>query len=158
MKQLLLAAWSIVFFACTNKDSFTQEQKEKVKQQVATMFDQYYKDMKNKGLMSEFSYLDHSEDFFWVPSNFHSPLTYDSVKTIITANAQATQYVDFRWQSLTIYPLTPSVATYAGVVTGIVIDTAQIENHVKLLESGTVIKRKDGWKLLSGQSRVLNAN
>jgi len=158
MKQLLLVALPIVLFACTNKDNFTHEQKEEVKQEVAIMFEQYYKDMKNKGLMSEFNYLDHSEDFFWVPPNFHSPLTYDSVKTIITANARATQLADFRWQSLTIYPLTPSVATYAGVVTGIVIDTAQIENHVKLLESGTVIKRKDGWKLLSGQSRILNAN
>jgi len=36
------------------------------------------------------------------------------------------------------------------------IDTSGIKSSAIIIESGTVIKRSDGWKLLSGQSAILN--
>jgi len=38
------------------------------------------------------------------------------------------------------------------------IDTSGVKSSVQIIESGTVIKRKDGWKLLSGQSATLTTN
>ena len=40
---------------------------------------------------------------------------------------------------------------------GQTIDTAGIESNVLIIESGTLIKRGDGWKLLSGQSAILDS-
>jgi hypothetical protein len=34
-------------------------------------------------------------------------------------------------------------------------DTSGIINNIKMIESGTLILRKDGWKLLSGQSATM---
>ncbi len=55
-----------------------------------------------------------------------------------------------------MFPLSEKIANYSGIVKGSMIDTSGIKASVLIIESGTVIKRLDGWKLLSGQSAVLN--
>jgi len=105
--------------------------------------------------MSEFKYLDNSKDFFWVPPGFNSPLSYDSVRIIIEANAKAIQSVNYKYDTLFINPLSFTIANYSAIVSGNLIDTAGIISPVRLIESGVLIKREDGWKLLSGQSAML---
>jgi hypothetical protein len=77
------------------------------------------------------------------------------VRTILSTAAPAFKEVEFHWDTLTIFPLAPDIATYQGLVVGSMTDTANTIFPVRILESGTVIKRVDGWKLLSGQSRSL---
>ena len=119
------------------------------------MLDNYHDDIKKGGLTAEFKYLDDSEDFFWVPPGYESALTYDSVKTILETNASNFRNVEFHWDVLQIFPLTNEIVNYAGIVGGQLTDTSNNSIIVSIIESGTLIKRHDGWKLLSGQSANL---
>ena len=131
--------------------------KAQVVQEVAQMLADYHTDIREGGLTMEFKYLDDSPDFFWVPPGYTSALNYDSVKTILEGNALAYQAIDFRWDTLDIIPLSNEIATYAGIVSGTMLDTAGVVAKVRMIESGTLIRRPEGWKLLSGQSAALPA-
>jgi len=77
------------------------------------------------------------------------------VHAILERNAPAFKQIQFHWDTLTIIPLSHDIATYHGTVGGSMTDMAGRTSPVLILESGTVIKRQDGWKLLCGQSRSL---
>jgi hypothetical protein len=119
------------------------------------MFHQYHAAIKREGLTGEFKYLDHSPEFYWVPPEFSSALNYDQVRAILTQNAPTLRSVSFEWKSLDIYPLSNSIATFTGIVNGSTVDTSGRSQTMSLIESGTVIKRETGWKLLCGQTSLL---
>ncbi len=127
--------------------------KPQVKSAVESMLQGYFDDIRQSGLTAEFAYLDSTEDFFWVPPGYGSSLDYDSVRTILEYNAAAFTSVSFNWEKLDIYPLSGEIATYTGVVRGKIVDTSGMQSNVHMIETGTAIKRKGGWKILSGQSR-----
>lgn len=141
--------------SCGPSSSHNSINRQEVINGVNEMFDGYFNDIKAHGLTAEFKYLDNSSDFFWVPPGYTSALDYDSVKTILEQNAGAFRSVDYSWETVRIYPLTNETATYTGIVRGVMIDTAGNKQTVALIESGTLIKRADGWKYLCGQTAVL---
>jgi len=122
---------------------------------VREMLDNYHNDIARDGLTAEFKYLDNSSDFFWVPPGYNTALSYDSVRTILEENSKMFHSVMFQWESLQVFPLTNEIPNYTGILKSHMIDTARVESSVTMIESGTLIKREDGWKLLSGQSRLL---
>ncbi|MEQ8425615.1 MAG: hypothetical protein RIA63_12950, partial [Cyclobacteriaceae bacterium] len=69
--------------------------------------------------------------------------------------AKAFKHIEFRWHTLRIVPLSASIVNYTGIVSGTMVDTAGVSSPVSIIESGTIIKRATGWKLLSGQSAAL---
>ena len=148
----------LLFSSCGQTDEIGEKEKAVIVKQVEQMFTNYHDDIRKDGLTAEFKYLDSSADFFWVPPGYNSPLTYDSVKVILNANARMFRSVEFKWKSLKVFPLTYEIANYSGIVEGIMIDTAGVRSSMLIIESGTVIKRPDGWKLLSGQSAVLGTD
>ena len=155
----LILTMVVIGFSCNPKqDTADDFNKESVSREVETMFDNYHLDIKAGGLTAEFKYLDNSSDFFWVPPGYGSALTYDSVRSILEKNAKAFTNIDFHWDTLQIFPISNEVATYSGIVGGTMTDTAGVKSIIKIIESGIVIKRKDGWKLLSGQSAALEAD
>jgi len=145
----------LTLLACGRSVEFTEANKKEVEIEVNEMLDDYLKAMKDEGLLSEFRYLDNSPDFFWVPPGFNSPLSYDSVRTIIEQNAKAIKTVEYKHDSLLIIPLSPTIANYSAILSGHVTDTSGVSIPVRLIESGVAIKREEGWKLLSGQSALL---
>ena len=138
-----------------NSDTLSASEKEQIVLEVQQMFDHYHSDIKTDGLKAEFKYLDKSSDFFWVPPGYESALSYDSVKFILLLNSKIIHSIAFSWDTLQVFPLTGNLANYSGIVNGIMTDSSALKSEFKILESGTLIKRKDGWKLLSGQSRNL---
>lgn len=152
----MIPRYIIVFLlmisACEVQRDFSKDQ---VDEEVREMLDNYFIDIAKRGLTAEFQYLDQSSEFFWVPPGYHTALDYDSVKTILSSNALAYSSVKFKWKTLQVYPLAAEHATYTGVVEGVMIDTANVSSNILLIESGVIIKRADGWKLLSGQSATL---
>ncbi|MDH3648988.1 MAG: hypothetical protein OEQ53_04855 [Saprospiraceae bacterium] len=126
--------------------------KEEVIRDVTIMFDQYHKAIEQEGLTAEFNYLDNSPDFFWVPPGYREALTYDSVRAILQGNANGFTRVEFHWDTLQVFPLSNTIASFTGIVNGVMTDTTGSKSPVHIIESGTVIKRTDGWKLLNGQS------
>lgn len=141
-----------VWVLACNTASYDADQ---VKTEVTTMFDNYHEAVLNQGLTGEFDYLDSSDHFFWIPPGYESALNYDSVRTILKANAPLFSEVHFYWDTLQVFPLSENIATYSGVVLGTMTDLQGMETSVRIIESGTVIKRPDGWKLLCGQSANL---
>ena len=141
--------------SCVKNEGLNAGEKEQIIADVNEMFNNYHSDIKEEGLTAEFKYLDQSSDFFWVPPGYKSALDYDSVYSILVNNAKLFSEVIFEWDTLQIFPLTEEIANYSGIVKGSMTDTSGIVNAVIIIESGTVVKRSDGWKLLSGQSAVL---
>jgi len=142
--------------ACHQNNSDVDLDKEKVISDVQNMLSAYHMAIAQEGLTGEFKYLDESDDFYWVPPGYASPLSYDSVRIILTQNAGKFTSIINHWDTLIIIPLTNEIANYSGVLQSSMTDTSQAVIKVKLIESGTLIKRNDQWKLLSGQSANLN--
>ena len=155
-KKALIVLLAIVFASCSQNENFDGPQKEKIVREVTEMFNDYHNDIKVDGLIAEFNYLDESSDFFWVPPGYNSALSYDSVKSILELNHQSFQSIEFSWDTLQIFPLSDKIASYSGIVHGIMTDTSGLVNTVRIIESGTVIKRGSSWKILNGQSATLN--
>ena len=149
----------LTLFSCKHQtETLNQKDKEIIELEIHQMFDNYHNDIKKDGLKAEFKYLDNSSDFFWVPPGYDSALSFDSVKTILLSNSKFIHSIEFSWDTLQVFPLTHAIANYSGIVNGIMIDSLNTKSTFKIIESGTLIKRKDGWKLLNGQSRNLTAN
>ncbi len=155
MKKLSTLFILFLVYSCTQSEPETAFDKAQITQEVKEMFSNYHRDIKKDGFAAEFPYLDHSDDFYWVPPGYTSALTSDSVETILRQSAHSVKEASFDWETLQIFPLSNTIATYTGVVSGYMIDTAGVTSKVHLIESGTVIKRQGGWKLLCGQSASL---
>ena len=155
-KRIIYVLLIATLTSCSQTKSLNDREKEIVIGEITEMFNNYHSDIKADGLKAEFKYLDESSDFFWVPPGYESTLTYDSVKSILEITHQSFKSVQFRWETLQIFPLSDEIANYSGIVRGIMTDTSGVINTMRIIESGTVIKRPEGWKILSGQSAILN--
>jgi hypothetical protein len=157
MSRFIIAIISILVLSCVKRERSIPDNfdSHKTSAEIREMLDAYHSDMTREGLMAEFKYLDSTDTFFWVPPGYQSALDYDSVRAILEANARAYRSVVFSWDTLQIFPLSNTIATYSGIVNGEMTDTTEQKIRVSIIESGTIIKRADGWKLLCGQSAVL---
>jgi hypothetical protein len=144
------------FFSCNPHSELNESDKVTITYQVNTMLQNYYKDIATYGLKAEFKYLDSSKDFFWVPPGYSLPISYDSVATILRQNAPMFVSIDNSFDSLRIIPLSLNLATYSGRLKSKMIDTTGKAINFSLVETGVIIKRADGWKLLHGQTSILN--
>ena len=157
----MIKQFSGIFFlmaitSCVQADELSESEKQLIINDVTEMFINYHDDIRKDGLTAEFKYLDQSADFYWVPPGYKSALSYDSVRHVLEINAKSFRAIEFDWDTLQVYPLSDKIANYSGIVKGSMTDTSGIKSSVLIIESGTVIKRFDGWKLLSGQSAMLN--
>ncbi|MFD2823158.1 hypothetical protein ACFS5M_05720 [Lacinutrix iliipiscaria] len=156
LKSFILFILSCSLIACSqNNNPLSETEKQKISSEIIEMFNDYHEAIKTEGLVAEFDYLDDSSDFYWVPPGYNSALTIDSVKTILTQNSKFIKSIEFSFESIEIFPLKNTIANYSGIVKGTMIDTSNANTTFRIIESGTLIKRKAGWKLLSGQSRNL---
>ena len=156
IKQIFGIVILMTLTSCSQTDNLNESEKELIISDVIEMFANYHNDIRKDGLTAEFKYLDQSSDFFWVPPGYKSALSYDSVRQILEINAKSFQAIEFNWDTLQVFPLSDKIANYSGIVKGSMIDTSGTKSSVIIIESGTVIKRSDGWKLLSGQYAILN--
>jgi hypothetical protein len=152
---LLFASTWIVLSSCNQHHRLDDSQRKSVENEVKEMLTNYHADVKSGGLAAEFKYLDESDDFFWVPPGFHEPLNYDSISSILNRMAPALSSIHNEFETLKVIPLSDQIATYTARVRSVVTDTAGVTTTTRLHETGVVIKRKDGWRLLNGQTTAL---
>ena len=157
MKYSKLYSFLIIILVLGCKKERTKKlDKTQIVSEIEIMFNDYHEAIKQNGLPAEFDYLDNSNDFFWIPPGYKSTVKYDSIKAILIENNKSIQSISFEFETLEIFPLTPEIANYSGIVKGEMLDTSNVTSNFKIIESGTLIKRADGWKLLNGQSRNLD--
>lgn len=156
MKISLLLLCIIACVSCRQHRSyFHDDEKKRLVADVKVMMGAYHADVRNEGLLGEFKYLDSSADFFWVPPGYHTAISYDSVAAVLKSSAGRFKKIDNNWDTLHIVPVTKEIASYTGRLRSAITDTSGNTTSMVLLETGIVIKRSDGWKLLSGQTSVL---
>lgn len=156
MKYLFwLISLVIVSSSCRHATTFSEKEKMTISNEVESTLKNYYADIKKSGLSAEFQYLDDSPDFFWLPPGYTSSISYDSVSTIIKQNALKFTSVDNTFETLKVIPLSKELASYSGRLHSIMVDTSGSPLSFTLIETGVMIKRKDGWKLLNGQTSLL---
>lgn len=157
LRSILLFIILLFFFSsCKTANEEEVFDISTIKNEIVEMFHGYHQAVAEKGLTGEFSYLDHTSDYFWVPPGYNSAIGYDSTEAILKTNAQQFDSVLFSWETLQVFPLSKTYATYTGIVSSTMRDTSGQVNQSRIIESGTLVKRTDGWKLLSGQSRLLD--
>lgn len=146
---------SLLILSCRQSDfPLMEAEKKLIIDSIIQTLNQYYDDIRAEGLTAEFRYLDNSPEFYWVPPGFSIAISYDSVATILRQNAPLLRKIDNQWDTLRIDPLSHELATYTGRLHSTVTDTAGHVSESSLVETGVLIKRRDGWKLLSGQTSV----
>jgi len=128
---------------------------DSVRNEIKNTIDNYYSDIRKEGLLAELKYLDSSHQFFWVPPGYLNYAGYDSVAAAIRRNAASLKSVDNRYDSLLILPLTGSYAQFVMRTISTAVDAAGDTSRTAFIETGVMVKRKDGWKFLSGQTTVL---
>lgn len=133
----------------------TAAEKQKVCNEVEKMLLAYQKDIRDNGMMAEFKYLDSSEDFFWVPPGYNSSIDYDSVVSAVTRNAHNFTKVDNVFTDLRILALSHHLATYTCKIRSEVTMTNGQAHSFTFLETGNLIRRGDDWKMLCGQTNLV---
>ncbi|HEU5290509.1 MAG TPA: hypothetical protein VFU05_07710 [Cyclobacteriaceae bacterium] len=154
-KRYILIATFLLVTGCAQPETLTEAEQAEIVRQVKATLENYYSDIRKEGLTAEFKYLDNSQEFFWVPPGYTSPISYDSVAAILKQNAQLFKSIDNSFDTLHIVPLSMYLVTYTGRLRSIMIDTSDQTSAYTMMETGVLIKRKDGWKLLSGQTSLL---
>jgi hypothetical protein len=146
----------LLFFSCEVRTrQITSDEEHELISSIRQMLHNYYADIKSHGLNAEFNYLDNSSDFFWVPPGYSTAISYDSVAKILKQNAPLYRSVDNAIDTLRIIPLDKQLAIYTATLRSTITDTTGVVTILSLVETGVLIKRNDGWKLLSGQTSVV---
>lgn len=135
--------------------SQTDKSQGDVQKEIRSTIDNYYNDIRKEGLLAELKYLDSSKQFFWVPPGYLNYAGYDSIAAAIRRNAAFLKSVDNRYDSLLIVPLTKDHAQFVMRTVSTTVDATGDTVKTAFIESGVMVKRKDGWKFLSGQTSVL---
>lgn len=156
-KKLTVFILLIVSACQQKKAAMSDEAKADVVTEVRQTLNNYLAAVKRDGLTAEFDYLDHSSDFFWVPPGYNSPISYDSVAAFLRTSASLFKSVENSFDTLRIIPLTEELATYTAKLRSVMTDTSGNVTSIKLIETGVVIKRNDRWKLLSGQTSLIDS-
>lgn len=151
MKFILVIVALSIIISCHRGDNVSNEESNRVEIEIRQTLNDYFRDVNTNGPLAELKYLDSSKMFSWHPPGFTGPINYDSVKTILIENTIAGTRSTVSWDSLEINPESQDKAKYTGKIMAI---TNGDTIHLK--EEGNLIKRKDGWKLLSGKTVISN--
>ena len=155
MKQLLIIAISISMLSCSSEKTIQDFDAATIEKEVKQMFMAYDDSLRKSGINGEFFFLDNSDAFYWVPPGYKYALPYDSIANILHANSPKYQYIDNSWDNLQIMGLSDKYASFNGVVNSYVITSENDTIVTKLSETGIVVKRGNEWKLLSGQTVII---
>lgn len=154
MRNLSFLLAFFLLLSCSQNDKSTGNN-DNLRNEIKTTIDNYYNDIRKEGLLAEFKYLDSSNQFFWVPPGYLNYSGYDSIAAAIHKNAASLKLVDNRYDSLLIIPLTKEYAQFVVRTISTTVDATGDTSKIAFIESGVMVKRKDGWKFLSGQTSIL---
>ena len=155
-RQILICFSILIIVSCGQPKPLNENERAIVIDEVRRTLDNYYDDIRKSGLTAEFKYLDNSVDFFWVPPGYSLAISYDSVATVLKQNASKFKFIDNTFDTLRITPIRKELATYTGRLHSTMTDTSNKVLTFEMVETGVLIKRKEGWKLLCGQTSILD--
>jgi hypothetical protein len=148
----------IVSFAVSGCTQSTQvnNQQASIKTEVRNTIENYFVDIRRKGFSAEFTYLDSSDNFFWIPPGYRSALSFDSVAVLLRNNAQIFESINNSIDTLIVLPMSNRFVGFSQKVNSIILDSFGKVSKITFWETGIMIKRESGWKFLCGQTSILN--
>lgn len=157
IRILTLSLVYFFFTACHSNHETTSPEinKKEIEKEVKQVLNDYLDDIRSEGFMAELKYLDSSEDFFWTPPGYSHAINYDSVVKVLKLNAPRFKKVDNHFEKLKLVVLSEELVSFTGTITSEVTDTAGNVMKYSLVETGIWRKRKNGWKLINGQTGVV---
>ncbi len=142
--------------SCTNAaKELNENERQQIKNEISGLLHANFKNIAEKGYMEDLKSLDNSPGFYWIPPGQTMPISYDSVAAIIKKFIPGNRSVVSTWDTLHVQPINKEIATYAGKYHSIYTDTTGKVLEFNMHEIGTVVKRKEGWKIVSGKTSVL---
>jgi hypothetical protein len=157
MHFIIAIGCCLLLSSCQQKKDLGSAEKKQIEDSVHQTLERYNNAVREKGLNAEFAFLDSSADFFWVPPGYTTPLSYDSVAAIVHRNANSFRSVDNQFTSILIHPLSSDFCNYTATIRSVIADTSGKKSEFNLIETGLMVRRDDGWKLLSGQTGLIPA-
>jgi hypothetical protein len=156
MKNNTVFAAVIFLISCSGeqKPQLSDEEKGNIVMDVKEVLDNFNADVKAGGLTSEFKYLDNSKDFKWIPPGYQTSISYDSATSMMKRSSGTYKEINNSFENLTINALSADTASYTGKIKSMMTDTMGNIMTIYLNEKGKLIRRKDGWKLLSGETTI----
>jgi hypothetical protein len=157
----MVQAFILVFIAinsgspCIAQRHLSEPNKNRIQAEVRKTLYDCFAQMKKEGYSAELYFLDASPDFFWIPPRHSLPVSYDSVAALIKKFLPGNRSVENTWDTLHIQPLSETFATYTGRYRAKYTDTTGRVSEYFMLDVGTVVKRKNGWKIISGQTSAI---
>lgn len=148
----------LLLTACRQPEQLLPEEQKEIEANVRQTLENYHAAVKKEGLKGEFAYLDSSTGFFWVPPGYLSAISYDSVASVLKQNTGRYTSIHNSFENLKILPLAQNLASYTAKLHSVMTDTAGRKATYTMLETGLLIKRGNSWKLLNGQTTLLNSN
>jgi hypothetical protein len=153
MKNAHFVAALFLLLSCGQPDKPAGNH-DTIRDEIKTTIDNYYNDIRKEGLLAEFNYLDSSAQFFWVPPGYLNYAGYDSIAAAIQRNAPLFKWVDNHYDSLLIMPLTKEYAQFVMRTFSTTVNATGDTARFSFIESGVLVKRKDGWRFLSGHTSL----
>lgn len=98
------------------------------------------------------SHLDTSRNFFWIYPPDTVPVTREIFAEVLRWEFDMNNPIRYKWDTIQVIPLSSDLAYYQGRGHKVETDTSKIEHVVIGFQSAIVIRREEGWKLLSGQT------
>ena len=141
---------------CAYPSRLSPEEEKQLTNEARLALDNYYSDLASQGLLSEFKWLDSSASFFWLPPGYSAPIYFDSVAKIIRSNAASIKQIEEDWEELHIHPLSRDFVSYSGRIKSSSTDTTGTAHVARFVETGILVKRNTGWKLLCGQTNIIS--
>jgi len=141
---------------CGGNSDLLNEEKTAIVNGVRAQLKTFQRTVKKDGLAAQIEFMDNSEDFFWTPNGYDSALGYDSLSKILRLNASKYKSVTNIYDTITVIPLSKTLASYTGRIRTTLIDTLGNRSAYSMIETGVVVKRKKKWLLLNGQTSIIN--
>lgn len=140
--------------ACAS-DNLSKRESKRITAEAQSMLEAYHRDLAIEGLTAEFKYLDSTDQFSWHPAGYDSPISYDSVAKVLLQLDDFYTSIKSKWDTLAIVPVSDTLVNYTGDFTTTMTDVTGFSETYEMHETGILIKRPDGWKMLSGKTTMM---
>lgn len=135
----------------------SENERKTVDKEVKDMLYGYCNDLRSQGLQAQFHYMDNSGQFFWLPAGSTSAQGLDSTLAIAGRAMANVSVVNRSYDTLLVQPLTTTLAAYSARIRTVLSYTGGKDSTILTAETGTLVKRKDGWRFLYGQTTTIPA-
>jgi hypothetical protein len=145
----------LALFTSCSSEKLSKRKSKTIEAEAKAMLEAYHRDLALEGLPAEFKYLDSTDQFSWHPAGYDSPISYDSVAATIRQLDDFYTSIKSQWDTLAITPVADTLVNYTGAFTTTMTDITGFSESYAMHETGTLIKRPDGWKMLTGKTTVM---